>query len=105
MTDSGARKPGRPRIYADDAARAAAHRERRAAQADTGEMLLYLWRKPTPALIQALAEKYAARIEDKAKAGENLAVALAAGLKAGGGSNCSEAAVNYFKFEHKRSGD
>lgn len=96
---------GRPRKYADDAARSAAYRDRLAAQADTGEMLLYLWRKPTPALIQSLVEKYAARLEDKGMAGERLAVALAAGLQAGGGENCAEAAVNYFKYEHKRSGE
>ncbi len=101
MTEATSKR-GRPRIYSDDAARSAAYRERQAAQADTGEMLLYLWNKPTPGLIQALAAKYAAHLEDKAAAGANLAVALATGLQAGGGENCAEAAVNYFKFEHKR---
>lgn len=99
------RPPGRPRVYADDAERAAAYRQRVAASADVGEMLLYLWRKPTPDLIRQLAQKYAERLDDKALAGANMAQALVDGLKAGGGENCAEAAVNFIKFEHKRSGE
>lgn len=93
---------GRPRIYLDDAERAAAHRERVADAVATGEMLRVIFDRPTPDLIRNLATKFAARREDKAQAGEQLIKALLEGLAAGGGENCAEAAANYVRYEFRR---
>lgn len=104
MASPAPKKPGRPRLYLDDAERQAAHRERVAQRLTEGEMLRTIFDLPTPALIRHLAEKYAARKDDKALAGAEFAAALLDGLNKGGGDNCAQAAANFIQYEYKRTG-
>lgn len=100
---AGAKSRGRPRLHEDDAARASAHRDKVQDELDTLHMLRTIFRNPSPHLIRHFAKAYAARKDDKALAGADFARALIEGLQAGGGSNCAEAAVNYFRYEYQRS--
>lgn len=104
MAANERKKPGRPRLYLDDADRQAAHRERVAERLTQGEMLKEIFDRPTPKLIRHLAAKYAARKDDKALAGADFAQALLEGLNDGGGDNCAQAAANFILYEYKRTG-
>jgi len=97
--EKGSKARGRPKIYADDADRAAAHRERVADALARAHMLEVIFAKPTPALLRDLAAKIAARSEDKAQAAAVAAEAFLSGLADGGGENVSQAAVNFVRYD------
>lgn len=85
----------RPRVHRDDAARAAAWRDRQAALAIKGELL----DKPTLTTLRGVARRLAAKSKDPEALGRDAVRILLEGLEEGGGAGCADAARRFVRDE------
>lgn len=96
---------GRPRVHVDDAARAAAWRDRQATSVACGEMALTVLDRPTTLLIQRMSAKIVQAAEDPAAVAVDLVKALLDGIEEGAGRNAADAARNFVRYENREAAE
>jgi len=86
-------RPGRPAIHLDGAERSRAYRERVQDRLALGDAAAAILENPTPLLLTRVAERLVRRATSQTEAASTAIAAVLAGLHAGGGDACLNAAL------------